>query len=134
MDRLGGDEGESLIEILLAVAIMGIALAGVLGALGAATKASTVHRSQSDAQLSARDVTEQIKRQSFLPCTTLLKPAYTYTTPDSSTTIALTYKYDSSFVSTCPASGSQLQLITVTATPTDGLAAAASITFTKRRA
>lgn len=56
-----GDRGESLIEILIATAIMGVALVAVLGSVGIGVLMSDVHRKQATAGASVRAYAEGLQ-------------------------------------------------------------------------
>ena len=59
--RRADDRGETLIELILAIVIMGITVAGVMGGLFAAVHVSDVHRKQATAGASARDYAEAVE-------------------------------------------------------------------------
>jgi type II secretory pathway pseudopilin PulG len=59
--RAADDRGESLIEILVATAIMGVALVAVLGSVGVGILMSDVHRKQATAGASVRAYAEQMQ-------------------------------------------------------------------------
>ncbi len=54
------DRGETLIELLVAIVLLGITVAGVMGGLIAAVPVSDVHRKQATAGDSARDYAESL--------------------------------------------------------------------------
>lgn len=65
------DAGFSLVEVLIAVAIMGIAMVAVLGALGTQISGVRVHRNQSDANTVVVSAAERVKDPSlaaYAPC------------------------------------------------------------------
>lgn len=62
------DRGDSLIEILVAVVIMGIAFAAIIGGFGVSIKGSSVHEDLADAQRQVRNAAEQIKAATFTGC------------------------------------------------------------------
>ena len=55
------DRGESLLEVLIAVAIMGIALVAIVGGLATTILVSDVHRRQATAGTAVRDYGEAIE-------------------------------------------------------------------------
>ena len=59
--RAADDRGESLIEILIATTIMGVALVAVLGSVGIGVLMSDVHRKQATAGASVRTYAEQLQ-------------------------------------------------------------------------
>jgi len=59
--RAADDRGESLIEIVIATAIMGVALVAVLGSIGVGVLMSDVHRKQATAGASVRAYAEQMQ-------------------------------------------------------------------------
>lgn len=56
------DRGESLLELLIALAIMSIAVVAVIGGLLASIAASDIHRKQSTAGASVRDYAENVEK------------------------------------------------------------------------
>ncbi|HEU5270481.1 MAG TPA: type II secretion system protein [Jatrophihabitans sp.] len=57
---LSEERGETLIELLVALAILGIALVAVIGAFGASIAMSDVHRKQASAGAAVRNYAEQV--------------------------------------------------------------------------
>lgn len=55
------DEGTSLVEVLVAVVILGIAIPGLLSGLAAAALTSGVHRSQADAHVVIVSTAESLR-------------------------------------------------------------------------
>ncbi|TDW87055.1 MULTISPECIES: prepilin-type N-terminal cleavage/methylation domain-containing protein [Kribbella] len=56
-----GEQGESLLEVLIAVAIMGIAVVAIMAGLVTSVLVSDVHRKQSTAGTAVRDYAEAIQ-------------------------------------------------------------------------
>jgi type II secretory pathway pseudopilin PulG len=59
--RATRDRGESLLELIVAVTIMGIAVVAIVGSLGTAVLMSDIHRKQATAGASARDYAEAVE-------------------------------------------------------------------------
>lgn len=59
------EAGETLAEVLVAVAILGIAVAALLGGIGASATGSDVHRKQATAETVLRGYAEAIEAASF---------------------------------------------------------------------
>lgn len=75
-----GDRGETLIEILISVAIMGIVMVGLITSLTTATIAGDTHRRLSDVEVVARDYGEAVVAQALHPAiTTTLATAFKVT-------------------------------------------------------
>lgn len=55
-----GERGETLLELLIAVVIMGVAVVAVVGALVSSVQLSDVHRKQATASAAVRDYGEAI--------------------------------------------------------------------------
>lgn len=68
MVRWRDDRGESLIEILAAVAVISIGLAGLLTALGTHATTTVVNRSQSQASTLLLAAAEYVKSRPFGAC------------------------------------------------------------------
>jgi len=61
MDRLRDERGETLLEILITIMIMGTGLVAVVAALGSVIIASDAHHSMAQGEVIVRDYGEQIK-------------------------------------------------------------------------
>ena len=70
----GGERGESLLEILLSIMIIGIAVTAILGGVGIAAKASTLDERQIHAQALLRSWGEHVQARTtdstYVPCAT----------------------------------------------------------------
>ena len=60
-DRAPRDEGTSLVEVLIAVVILGIAVPGLLSGLAAAALSSGIHRGQADAHVAIVSAAESLR-------------------------------------------------------------------------
>jgi type II secretory pathway pseudopilin PulG len=60
--RIAEERGETLIELLLTIVIMGITVVAVVGGLLAAIRMSDIHRRQATAGAAARDYVENVDR------------------------------------------------------------------------
>jgi Tfp pilus assembly protein PilV len=132
------EEGNSLIEVLISIAIMGITVVAILAALATQLKGTRVHRDQSNGQAVLTSASEKVQSAAFVDCnsgapsTAYTAAARTATLPNDwvsqgyTTTSALTTTVSNwdgtAFVSTCPDNTTdtlgllKLQLVTVTVT------------------
>jgi prepilin-type N-terminal cleavage/methylation domain-containing protein len=115
MKRLRADDGVSLLEILLAVAIMGIAFAAIVGGMYTYVVASDVHRKQAVTGALLRSAAEDLKTRPYVDCAT--PGQYAPTVPGAPSGYALSvtavqYWNGSGFGGTCPAD-TGLQLLTL---------------------
>ena len=65
MRRDGADRGESLLELLVALAIMGLAVVAVVGGLSTSIMMSDIHRKQATAGAYVRDYAEAIQSAGY---------------------------------------------------------------------
>lgn len=65
MSRRDADRGETLIEILVALAVLGIAITALMGALGVNASTTIVNRSQAQISASLLHGAEYVKSLSF---------------------------------------------------------------------
>lgn len=119
------DGGESLIELLLAIAIMGIAFTAVLAGLATSVRGSGIHRTITEAGGYARDAIENVSNpvaNPWNPC------ASTYSVGSAvpagyTAAVRVDYWNGTTFVSSVPAgclTSVQLQRVTVTVTANNG--------------
>jgi Tfp pilus assembly protein PilV len=150
--RAKGESGETLAEILVTIAIVGVAVVALVGALAVGVSASSGHRQRASADTVARSVAEAVKDRDvpFDPNGTYQTNANTIwgnssgsavdTTGFNVTVTAQCLKTASASSATlssndfgsCPVPTTGVQLITVTATSTQGKAEQESVTILKR--
>ena len=124
------DAGETLIEILLTVVILGIAVAAISGALLTANKASTMHRQQALAQNALRVWAEQISAEAYVDCATAASfaaPSPALPAGLTATVASVQYWTGSAFAGTC-GSDAGIQRVTLRVTAANGLSPALSDT------
>lgn len=112
--RTRGDEGETLAECLVAVAILGIAVSGLLGGLATSSIGSDVHRKQASAEVVLRAYSEAVEAAPFAASCATAVTSY------SPATLGVTAAYPG-FSPSAPAVSAQspgtcatLQLVTLT--------------------
>lgn len=66
--RLSGEAGLTLVELLVTVAIMGIAFGVLVGGMGTAVLGSDLHRKQADVENILRSFAETVKSTTYRPC------------------------------------------------------------------
>ncbi len=75
--RVAGDQGESLLEVMLSIAIIGLAFAAALGGLRIGLIGSQVQRSQATAGTVLVSAVENVKKQApYTPCAVANDAAY----------------------------------------------------------
>lgn len=119
------DAGETLTETLLTVVILGIATAGIAGALLVATKASGMHRQQAVAQGALRAWAEQISAGTYTPCATaagFAAPAATLPRGVTAAVAGVQYWNGTAFVASC-GTDTGIQRVTLRMTAANGLSA-----------
>lgn len=112
------DEGETLIELIIAMAIMGITVVAIVGGIATTILMSDIHRKQATAGAYLRNYAETLQG-SYAPCTS---GAYDYaallTAPGGEQfdppTAEVKYWVDPSFVIGCPTTDPGVQQITLT--------------------
>jgi Tfp pilus assembly protein PilV len=132
------EAGTTLVEVLMATAIMGIGVVAIVAGMGTSIIGTDHHRKQAQAHtvlLSAADV---VKSQPYQACATTSSyaPATGVTLPAGWTTSyvsveSVKYWNGSAFAAACPSPDSKLQLVEVKVATPDGRAAD-SVTVVKR--
>jgi Tfp pilus assembly protein PilV len=135
---LARDAGESLVELLVTVVILGIATAGLSGALLTVGKVSQMHRQQVLTQAAVRAWAEQVSVvTSYTSCATAAAfpvPSPALPTGFTATVTAVRYWDGALFATTCTAD-TGIQRVTLRVTAPNGLspAIAESLTVTVRK-
>jgi Tfp pilus assembly protein PilV len=125
------DSGSSLVDILLAVGIMGVAMASIVGGMMTASIGADVSRQTAEAQQLTRTYAESVAADTYVGCATSY-PATGFSLPAGFVrTTVVTYWNGTTFASACPATDSGLQRVSVTIKSSDDRAAD-TLLFTKR--
>jgi type II secretory pathway pseudopilin PulG len=124
------DLGETLVELLVAVAILGIAVVAIITAMGTSVLVSTLHREQSQATAVLVSAAEAVKSPTVAaapcgsPTTAYTTAAATVTRPTgwAAPTVAVRYWDGDSFELACSGTATtrRLQQVTVTVKSPDG--------------
>lgn len=135
--RAGGPSGQggfTLVEMLLAVAILGVGVLTLVGGMMTSIHVSDLERRQADGQAALRAYAEAVANDTYTDCTASY-PAAGFTAPAGFTvtqTVAYWQPASASFSGTCPAPDAGLQRITLTVLATDGRAVE-SVRIAKRQ-
>jgi prepilin-type N-terminal cleavage/methylation domain-containing protein len=124
------ERGDTLIELLVAVAILGIAGTAVMGGFASSIVLSTVHRKLATTASDSRNFAELLdtaidsKAIAYTPCAAAAAysspPGFTAGANNTPHVTAVAYWNGTSFVGSCPAGGDQgLQQVSVSVTNTD---------------
>jgi len=125
--RLRGDAGETLVETLMSIVIMGLVATAIIGGLFMSVRASDYHRREATAESLIRAAAEQVKGATYASCAGT--GSYTLPTPPAGyASQVLSVEYwtglgtpPNTFQSTCPTAGDQgLQRITLRMAATSG--------------
>ncbi len=119
--RPGTEAGFTLVEVLVAVAILGIGVVSVVGAMMTSVTVGDLSRRQADGQTAVRAWAEALAGDPYTACASSY-PATGFAVP-SGWTGSMTVSYwsaaSTSFVATC-GTDSGLQRLTLTLTADDG--------------
>lgn len=127
--RIDRERGDTLVEVIMTVVIVGIAFTGILAGLGTAINLSGTHRGQANADVVLVSAADSVKAQGYVPCPGVTASTYyspmlegvTLPSGWSASNLAITAVKGwngSAFVS-CPSSDGGLQRVTITATTPD---------------
>ena len=140
--RARGEDGDTLVEVLVAVTILGIAFVAILAGLGAAASLSGRHRGQTNASVVVLSAADSVKNQTYVSCPTASSSSYSPTSgvtlpsgwsATNLTVSAIQFRNGSAWQASCPSTDQSVQLVTVTATSPDGKSSQ-SVDVVKRKA
>lgn len=120
----GDDAGVSLVELILTIAIMGIAIVTIVGGAMTSILDSDYNRKQADAANVMRAYADSVAAVAYQPCSASYAPAYTPPT-GYSVSIVTTEYWDtatSAFISTCPAADYGFERLTLQVSSPDARA------------
>jgi type II secretory pathway pseudopilin PulG len=129
--RVADDRGETLIELLVAIMITGIAVVVLLGGLGTSIRMSGIHRQQAVAGARVRAFAEAVEAAvdasptGYVECADTTTYAGAYTSPDpayAATVVAVRYWSGSAFGTACTtATDSGIQQLSLRVSSSDGM-------------
>lgn len=99
-----GDRGETLVELLVSMSILGIVVATLLGGLQVSGRSSVQHRKQVQVQTFLRAWAEQTSAAAYTPCATAAGvPAPNPALPAgfTATVVSMRYWSGTTFATTC---------------------------------
>jgi len=146
--RPRAEDGFSLPEILLTIAIVGIAFAAILGGMATSIVVSDVHRPQATTDALARSAAEAVKDRAVAYLDCAAPNAYASALPQAPVGYAVQVQqvrywngpaatagapYTPAFQASCPSPDQGMQLITIVASSGDGRATE-TVELIKRRA
>jgi type II secretory pathway pseudopilin PulG len=125
-DERASERGDTLAEVIVALAILSLAIVVVVGAMATAISLSSKHRSQAQAVTFLTSATENLKSQALNPyvaCASANPPyAPSVTVPSGWQLTVNNWKNIAADGSTanCPSGDTKVQQLTVTVTSKDG--------------
>jgi Tfp pilus assembly protein PilV len=107
---LRGDQGETLLELLVSIVILGVCVVAIGSSITLSILMSDVHRKQSVASEFLHNYAETIQASTYQPCTGAVNYATSLAVPPNGGPWTLTQKKvqfwnGTSFTSTCPGTG-----------------------------
>jgi hypothetical protein len=142
LSNRASEAGETLAELVVTVAILGIAIVALVGGLATAILASDIHRDHASGDTIARSVAELVEGRNVPWVPSGNYPASTWSSVNTAgfnVSIINQQCWSDKDTSNPPAFGNcpgpdlGLQKLTVSVTPTDGKSSAELVTFLKRR-
>jgi prepilin-type N-terminal cleavage/methylation domain-containing protein len=132
-----GERGESLIELLIALAIIGIAMVGIVGAMSTGVIVSDRHRKQAVAGSYVVSYAETVKQAAEsayqASCTPTYGSAHVVPTGYAKSLVSTSFWTGSAFQASCLAAGDTgIQRLTLQVASTDGRASEQLVVIVRR--
>ncbi|WP_405755013.1 type II secretion system GspH family protein [Streptomyces sp. NBC_01411] len=111
--RRRGEEGETLVEVLIAVVLMGVAFVAILGGMGTAIISSVTQHKVTSADSVIRSAAEKVVSDPYMSCAR----SYETPAPPSGYTVTVTIEYwdgVGSFGRPCPTADTGVQKVSLT--------------------
>ncbi len=123
--RLGADAGFTLIELIVAVAILAIAFTVIVGGMGTAIVVSDFHRKQTTAETVLRNYAEAIEGAGYVACSSAGPGSYvtssvTIPTNFNSVTSIPVASWNGSSSTSCPSADTGSEIVSLSVSSTDG--------------
>jgi Tfp pilus assembly protein PilV len=133
--RKADERGESLLELVVAIFILGVCVIAIGSGIAGSIMISGLHRQQADASRILHNYAESLKAGSYSPCSADAGASYTLPQQPGFDAPGLAVRYwdGAGFQASCPAPGDQgLQQVTISLEDTD-LRVGQSLTIVLRR-
>lgn len=128
--RVRGEQGETLLELIVAIAILGVCVVAIGSGIAMSVKISAIHRNQATASAFLHNYAEAVQG-SYTPCSGAIPPNYVAvgslappTNGFNAPTATVTF-WDPTAVSfntgSCPGADPGLQQVTLNLASSDGL-------------
>lgn len=103
MRRAHGERGETLVELLVTVVIMGSAIVALVAGVATAVASSDTHRQDATAEGVMRSYAERVQNTAYSDCATSYAPGYSVPPGWTATITSIQYLQsdDASYGSTC---------------------------------
>ena len=121
--RERADRGETLIELIIAITILGVCVVAIGSGIAGAVLASGLHRQQADATRILHNYAETLEGATYNACTNSTPASYSLTQQSGfqAPTVTVTYWNGTAFQAGCPSGGdSGLQRVSINLKTTDG--------------
>jgi type II secretory pathway pseudopilin PulG len=134
LPRTGNEVGASLVEVLIAVMIVSIAFAAILGGFFTAVVGSSVHRRGATGEADLRRASEFVKAKPYAACPDSSDYGDGLSLSESTASVTVLFwdgegLTDSDFASACPDGGDEgLQKVTITIVPSGSVSGPEEIT------
>ncbi|MFJ8013469.1 prepilin-type N-terminal cleavage/methylation domain-containing protein [Streptomyces sp. NPDC096339] len=111
--RRRGEEGETLVEVLVAVVLIGVAFVAILGGMGTAIISSVTQQKVTGADSVIRSAAEKVVSAPYVPCAS----GYETSAPPAGYTVTVEIEYwdgVGAFGAPCPTADTGVQKVTLT--------------------
>jgi type II secretory pathway pseudopilin PulG len=126
------EDGETLAELIVAVAVLGVAVVALLTGFGTAIMTSGLNRTDAGQAKDIRDYAEALQQATYVTSCPATYTALTGYTPPANSTVTVNYWNGTGYTSGCGAD-TGLQKLTIAITPTDTRAPSETLDIIKRR-
>ena len=116
-----GQEGTTLVEVLVAVAILGIAFVAVLGGMATSIMSSDIHRKQADSMAVLTRYAEVVKAAGYTACASTYSPPFSPPSGYQPSVTGVRYWDGTAFQASCgPDKGLQRVSLKLEVSPSSG--------------
>ncbi|MGZ4640340.1 MAG: type IV pilus modification PilV family protein [Actinomycetes bacterium] len=125
-----GDAGESLVELVISIGILGVGVIALLAGMGTAATTGGLHREQTLEVQYLRSAAEAVQDATYVPCAASYANGVA---PASGYTVSVSVKDASGAAFASPCNDTGLQRVTITVGQTDSRVRGESLVVVKRQ-